>query len=113
MSWRARLIAIAVAALACSQALLVAQSASIRLATLVPDGSIWDKSLKQMATDWKQATGDRVSVTIYNGGSQGDESMVLRKMRLNALQAASLTEVGLGSIDWSFNVYNIPFFFQS
>ena len=34
-------------------------------------------------------------------------------MRLNALQGASLTVVGLSSIDWSFNVFNIPFFFQS
>jgi TRAP-type C4-dicarboxylate transport system substrate-binding protein len=34
-------------------------------------------------------------------------------MRLDALQAASLTVVGLGSIDSSFNVFDIPFFFES
>jgi TRAP-type C4-dicarboxylate transport system substrate-binding protein len=54
-----------------------------------------------------------VSLTVFSGGSQGDEPTVLRKMRLNALQGASLTVVGLASIDWSFNVFNIPFFFQS
>ena len=114
MSWRARLILIALVALACSRAPLAeAQSSAIKLATIVPDGSIWDKSLKQMGTDWKAATGDRVSLTVFSGGSQGDESTVLRKMRLNALQGASLTVVGLASIDWSFNVFNIPFFFQS
>ena len=112
MSWRARLILVALAALALSRAPL-AQSAAIKLATVVPDGSIWDKSLKQMGTDWKTATGDRVSLTVFSGGSQGDEPTVLRKMRLNALQGASLTVVGLASIDWSFNVFNIPFFFQS
>ena len=63
----------------------LAQSVAIKLATVVPDGSIWDKSLKQMAADWKQATGDRVAVTVFSGGSQGDESTVLRKMRLDAL----------------------------
>jgi len=112
VSWRARLIVVALAALAFSRAPL-AQSAAIKLATVVPDGSIWDKSLKQMGTDWKTATGDRVSLTVFSGGSQGDEATVLRKMRLNALQGASLTVVGLASIDWSFNVFNIPFFFQS
>lgn len=112
MSWRARLILVALAALALSRAPL-AQPAAIKLATVVPDGSIWDKSLKQMGTDWKSATGDRVSLTVFSGGSQGDEPTVLRKMRLNALQGASLTVVGLASIDWSFNVFNIPFFFQS
>lgn len=112
MSWRARLILVALVALAWSRAPL-AQSSAIKLATVVPDGSIWDKSLKQMGTDWKAATGDRVSLTVFSGGSQGDEPTVLRKMRLNALQGASLTVVGLASIDWSFNVFNIPFFFQS
>jgi len=110
--WRARLVLIALAVLASSQAPL-AQSSAIKLATVVPDGSVWDKSLKQMGTEWKAATADRVSLTVFSGGAQGDESTVLRKMRLNALQGASLTVVGLASIDWSFNVFNIPFFFQN
>jgi TRAP-type C4-dicarboxylate transport system substrate-binding protein len=91
----------------------LAQSVAIKLATVVPDGSIWDKSLKQMAADWKQASGDRVAVTVFSGGSQGDESTVLRKMRLDALQAASLTVVGLAAIDPAFNAFNVPFFFDS
>ncbi len=90
-----------------------AQSVAIKLATVLPDGSIWDKNLKQMAAEWKQTTGDRVSVTLFGGGSQGDEPTVLRKIRLDALQAASLTVVGLASIDPAFNVFNVPFFFES
>jgi TRAP-type C4-dicarboxylate transport system substrate-binding protein len=86
---------------------------AIKLATVVPDGSIWDKNLRQMADDWKQATGGRVTVTIFGGGSQGDEPTVLRKMRLDALQAASFTSVGLGTIDPAFNVFDVPFFFES
>lgn len=113
MSWRARLIVVVLVALACARVPLAQSPASIKLATVVPDGSVWDKSLKQMGTDWKAATQDRVSLTVFSGGAQGDESTVLRKMRLNALQGASLTVVGLASIDWSFNVFNIPFFFQS
>ena len=87
--------------------------APIKLATVVPEGSIWDKNLKQMAEEWKQATDGRVAVTVYGGGSQGDESTVLRKMRLDALQAAAFTAVGLGTIDSAFNVFDIPFFFDS
>ena len=90
----------------------IAQS-TIKLATVVPEGSVWDKDLKQMADEWKQATGGRIVATVYGGGTQGDESTVLRKMRLDALQAASFTAVGLGSIDAAFNVFDIPFFFQS
>src|SRR4051812_17056320 len=90
-----------------------AQTAAQKLATVVPDGSIWDKSLKKMGTDWSQATGGRVSLAVFSGGSQGDEPTVLRKMRVGALQGASLTVVGLANIDSSFNVFNVPFFFES
>jgi TRAP-type C4-dicarboxylate transport system substrate-binding protein len=90
-----------------------AQNIVIKLATVVPEGSIWDKNVRQMGADWQAATGDRVSVTVFSGGSQGDESTVLRKMRLDALQAAAFTAVGLGSIDASFNVFDVPFFFES
>ncbi len=86
---------------------------AIKLATLVPEGSVWDKNIKQMGEEWKTATGGRVTVTVFAGGSQGDEPMVLRKMRLDALQAASLSAVGLGAIDAAFNVFDIPFFFDS
>jgi TRAP-type C4-dicarboxylate transport system substrate-binding protein len=92
---------------------LRAQTAALKLATVVPDNSIWDKSLEQMAAEWKQATNGRVVLTIFSGGSQGDEPTVLRKIRLDALQAASLTVVGLANIDPAFNVFNVPFFFES
>ena len=86
---------------------------SIKLATLVPQNSVWDKNLKQMAEEFKQATAGRYEITVYSGGTQGDEPTVLRKMRLDALQAAALTNTGLAAIDWSFNVFNVPFFFES
>jgi TRAP-type C4-dicarboxylate transport system substrate-binding protein len=86
---------------------------AIKLATVVPEGSIWDRNLKQMVEEWKQATGGRVMVTVFAGASQGDEATVLRKMRLDALQAASFTAVGLGTIDPAFTVFDVPFFFES
>ena len=95
---RTVLLALALAAQAS-----VASAQSIKLASVVPENSIWDKNLKQMGAEWSQATGGRVNVTVYAGGSQGDEPTVLRKMRLDALQAASFTAVGLGTIDAAFN----------
>lgn len=89
-----------------------AQQSVIKLATILPDGSVWDKNLKQMATEVEQATGGRVTFTVFSGGSQGDEASVIRKINLNSLQAASLTVVGLGSLDQAFNVFNMPFFFE-
>src|SRR6266852_581339 len=58
-SWRSGSLVLALAVLALAPAPL-AQSVAIKLATIVPDGSIWDKNLKQMAAEWKQATNDRI-----------------------------------------------------
>src|SRR4029077_8058527 len=69
--------------------------------------------IRQMGEEWKSATDGRVTITVFAGGSQGDEPQGLRKMRVDALQAAAFTAVGLGSIDASFNVFDIPFFFDN
>lgn len=113
MSWHARVLAlIAVAALTFPTAAR-AQSNTLRIATIVPEGSIWDTTLRRMGDQWKDATANRVSITVFSGGSQGDEPTLVRKMRLNTLQGAALSVVGLAAIEPSFNVFSIPFFFQS
>src|SRR5262249_44459218 len=70
-----------------------AQTTTVKLASVVPEISIWANSLRQMATEVSQQTGGRVTLTVFLGGSQGDEPTVLRKMRLDALQAAALTGI--------------------
>lgn len=90
-----------------------AQGAVVKLATLVPEGSVWDKALRDMGTEWSTATQGRVSLRVYPGGVAGDEPDVVRKMRIGQLQAAAITTAGLASIDPSFNVFNVPMFFTS
>jgi TRAP-type C4-dicarboxylate transport system substrate-binding protein len=91
----------------------VAQGTVVKLATLVPEGSVWDKALRDMGAEWSSATPGRVSLRVYPGGVAGDEPDVVRKMRIGQLQAAAITTAGLASIDPSFNVFNVPMFFTS
>ena len=102
--------AVAVALLA-SPALLVAQRANLRLGTILPANSVWDRALKQMASDWQDATNGRVRLQVR--GTTGDEATIIRRMRLNNPQVAALTLPGLTEVDDSFNVLGIPFFFAS
>ncbi len=90
-----------------------AQTSVVKLATLVPEGSVWDKALRDMGAEWSTATQGRVSLRVYPGGVAGDEPDVVRKMRIGQLQAAAITTAGLASIDPSFNVFNVPMFFTS
>src|SRR4029078_530071 len=87
--------------------------ADIRLATLVPAGTTWHKALLDMGNTWKADTGARVGLTIYPGGTQGDETTTLKKMQNDILQAAFLTSVGLAEVDEAFNVFGMPFFIET
>jgi TRAP-type transport system periplasmic protein len=90
-----------------------AHATVIKLATLVPEGSVWDKILRQMGEDWKGLTGGRVELRIYSGGVAGDEGDVVRKMRIGQLQAGAVMASGLSEIDPAFRVFQIPLFFRS
>jgi TRAP-type C4-dicarboxylate transport system substrate-binding protein len=90
-----------------------AQATVVKLATLVPEGSVWDKALRDMGAQWSASTQNRVALRIYPGGVAGDEPDVVRKMRIGQLQAAAVTTAGLASLDPAFHIFNIPMFFAS
>ncbi|MFQ5527695.1 MAG: TRAP transporter substrate-binding protein DctP [Thermoanaerobaculia bacterium] len=85
----------------------------IKLASLIPSGSFWDRALRTMGADWREATAGRVQLRIYPGGVAGDDPDVLRKMRIGQLQAGTVTVSGLSDIDPAFALFEIPMFFDS
>ena len=91
----------------------LAAATDIKLATLVPATSTWHKALLDMGSAWKKDTADRVTLTVYAGGTQGDEATIIRKMRSDIVQSAFITSVGLAELDEAFNVFAIPFFLES
>jgi TRAP-type C4-dicarboxylate transport system substrate-binding protein len=107
---RARRLVGVLLALAASPA---AAQTVVKLATLVPDGSVWDKALQSMGAEWRAATAGRVELRVYAGGVAGDEAEVVRKMRIGQLQAATLSIGGLQDIDPAFGVFSVPFVFDS
>lgn len=86
---------------------------TIKMATLVPDGSSWHLALKQMAEEWKTVSAGAVQVRLYAGGVAGDDPDVVRKMRLGTLNGAVLTSAGIGEIDKSVFALGIPMMYDS
>lgn len=84
-----------------------------KVATLAPQGSIWDTTLREMGAAWSKSTGGAVELRVYPGGVAGDESDVVRKMRIGQFQGAALTVTGLAALDPAFGVFQIPLFFES
>jgi len=85
---------------------------NIRLATLAPDNSPWTSALRSMGTAWEKATDRRVRLTVY-AGTIPSESSAIARMAVDGLQAATLMVAGLAEIDEGFNVFGVPFFFES
>jgi TRAP-type C4-dicarboxylate transport system substrate-binding protein len=75
------------------------QPINVKMASLAPEGSPWHEVLQEIAEDWRELSNGRVRLQIYAGGVLGDESDMVRKMRLNQVQAGALTAEGLSYID--------------
>jgi TRAP-type transport system periplasmic protein len=87
---------------------------TIRLATSAPDNSEWHDALRQLGDTLSKGTAGRVALRIHAGGTLGSEKAVIdRMMTSRAVDAALLTANGLAMIDDAFNVFGIPFFFES
>lgn len=85
----------------------------LKIATLVPEQSIWGKTLRELDVTCREATDGRVRFKIYPGGVAGDEPDVLRKLRIGQLQGALLSIAGLGEIDRSAQLFQIPLYLRS
>ena len=68
---------------------------TIKIATMAPEGSTWDKALRNMAAEWAVITKGEVKVKIYSGGVAGNETVMLRKIRIDQLHGAAMTNLGL------------------
>jgi TRAP-type C4-dicarboxylate transport system substrate-binding protein len=86
---------------------------TIKLGSLAPEGSPWDKALRRIAADWNAVSDGRLRVRVFAGGIAGDELSMLRKMRIDQLQAAAITGLGLGSIAQDLFAVQLPFLIRT
>lgn len=111
-NWALRIIAAVIVA-AASVGPAPAGDVVFKIATLVPQGSEWHRVLLQMAEDWRNASGGRVIVRLYPGGVAGDDTDIVRKMRLGTLNGGLLTSTGLTDVDRSVLALQLPLAYAS
>lgn len=88
------------------------QAKEVKLATIAPAGSGWDKITNAMNEELKQRSNGQIGFKIYAGGVQGDEKAVVQKIRSGQLHAGGLTGFGLGLIAPAVRVLEVPFLFS-
>lgn len=85
----------------------------IKLGTLAPEGSSWMKTFNALNTEVMKKTENKVQFRIYPGGVLGDETDMLRKLKIGQIQGAALTSGGLSAFFKEIDVSQVPFLFQT
>jgi len=74
------------------------ETITLRMASLAPRGSPWDRAFRAWGNTLSQQTNGRLRLHFYVGGAQGDERDYIRKMESGQLDGAVITTAGLGQI---------------
>ncbi len=85
----------------------------VKLGTVAPEGSPWHEAMLEIREKWKDLSGGRVNLRIYAGGVAGDESDMVRKIRIGQLHAAALTSRTLRDIVPDIDVIALPMFIRT
>jgi TRAP-type C4-dicarboxylate transport system substrate-binding protein len=97
----------------CAGSLFAQRKITIKLASLVPENTPWGAAINKLSKDWADATGGEVELVVYHNGVAGDESEVLRKLKLNQIQAAIFTSIGLNSVMPEVLALSYPFLIRN
>lgn len=103
-------IMVAAALLSLSQGL---QAATLKVATLSPEGSSWMKKFRAADKEIRTQTNNRVKFKFYPGGVMGDDNAVLRKIKIRQLQGGALTGGSLAKYYPDSQIYALPLRFNS
>lgn len=85
----------------------------LRIGTLAPRESVWGRTLGAWATSVQQESGGQLKVSLYFGGSQGDEPVLVGKIRDRSLDGAALGGSGLAAFAPDVVALEIPGLFSS
>jgi len=92
---------------------LPAMAATLKIATVTPEGSQWMNVMRASAKEIKQRTDGRVLIKYYGGGVKGDDAKVLGQIRIRQLQGGAFTPSALASQYLDLNLYGMPLVFDS
>jgi len=91
----------------------IAETYTLKFATLMPTGTAWSKILDNWVKEVEEKSNGRIKFKMYSGGVMGDEPDVLRKIRKGQLHGGMFTGYGIGRIYSPARVLEMPFLFKN
>ena len=91
----------------------LADAATLKIATVAPEGSAWMKEMRAGAKEIQERTEGRVQIKFYGGGVMGNDGKVLGKIRIGNLHGGAFTPSALQKIYPEIALYGLPLTFES
>ena len=91
----------------------VSEAQTLKIATVVPEGSGWMVSMRAGAAEISERTEGRVKFKFYAGGVQGNDKQVQRKMRIGQLHGGAFTPTALAIFQKDAQLYSMPMLFNN
>lgn len=88
-------------------------AATLKIATVTPEGSQWMNDMRAGAKEIKERTEGRVQIKYYGGGVMGNDQKVLSRIRIGSLQGGAFTPTALAAQYSGLNLYGLPMVFDS
>ncbi len=85
----------------------------LKLATVAPKGTPWDNLLRLYKKRVQKASGKRIKVKVYLGGTMGDENATVRMAARGRIQGVAASTGALASLVTELNSVEAPFVFRS
>ena len=92
----------------CVLSAMPAAAITFKLASPAPQASPWGRTVSQIANRWSRETNGKVKLRVFPNSIAGSDEDVVRKLRINQLQAAILTSVGLNLLTGDVLTFSAP-----
>jgi len=89
------------------------QTYEMKIATVAPEGTPWEKQLREVKRHVEQGSGGRIKVRMFMGGSLGGEKALVRRTAQGSIQCFGGSTAALGSLVPELNVIEAPYLFAS
>ncbi|HOJ64564.1 MAG TPA: TRAP transporter substrate-binding protein DctP [Spirochaetota bacterium] len=84
-----------------------------QIATDAPEGSSWVKTLLDINEDIKKYSKGQVEIKVFAGSTMGDQSSVIKKIKMGQLSGAGLSSGGAQLIYKDFGILGFPMIFKN
>ena len=85
---------------------------TLKIATIAPEGTPWEKQLKQLKKRYEAGSKGRIRVKLFFGGSLGGEKALVRRCAQGTIQMAGVSTGAASSLVPELNVLELPYLFH-